>query len=335
MYTNSRTIWKLPQLAFSARRPFHAQRSPLAIPAKLAARAGGPGERVGTVSPHRHHLVVCNSRSSEWPSKVEGLSPAITALARGSVRLPGRAMVTLSDFAPLPRKHGGCSCSAPAEPIVPTEEKFAKIDAAIFPHRLVTKQLDVNSVQKLQEWLSHDVLPTLWTSTDTRLVQPQFAHRWLDMDKNRHIFICTHGSRDQLCGVHGTQLLRDVRALITDNGLGKHVAAWETSHVGGHKYAANAIVYPRGDWYATWCDKCRGEGGAQLADAGDRTDARSLLDAVTRDAVWWESWRGAVNMTKKDQLAIFERNCTGSSAQGTGNDESVWTPQVRARRDAL
>ncbi|ORX69701.1 hypothetical protein DL89DRAFT_293317 [Linderina pennispora] len=331
MLANSRTIWKLPQLALLARRPLHAQHSPLAFAAKHTAGAGTIDGRVGTVSPHRHHLVVCNSRSSEWPSKIEGLSPAITALARGSVRLPGRAMVTLSDFAPLPRRHGGCSCSAPAEPDVPVEEKFAKIDVAVFPHGLVAEQLDVDGVQKLLEWLGHDVLPTSWTSTDTGLPQPQFAHRWLDMNKNRHIFICTHGSRDQLCGVHGTQLLRDVRALIADHGLGKHVAAWETSHVGGHKYAANAIVYPRGDWYATWCDKCRGEGGAPVADTAGRTDAQALLDAVTRDAVWWESWRGAVNMTKNDQITTYRRNYPGLSAQEAEHDDSVWTPQVRAR----
>ncbi|KAI9503050.1 Sucraseferredoxin-like protein, partial [Coemansia spiralis] len=65
------------------------------------------------------------------------------------------------------------------------------------------------------------------------------------------IFVCTHGSRDYLCGLHGGKLLEDLRALISERNMGKHVAAWSTSHIGGHKFAANAIVYPRGDWYGT------------------------------------------------------------------------------------
>ncbi|KAJ1944401.1 hypothetical protein EC988_006000, partial [Linderina pennispora] len=51
-----------------------------------------------------------------------------------------------------------------------------------------------------------------------------------------------------------------------DHGSNRHIAAWETSHVGGHKYATNAIVYRHGDWYPTKCDKCRGKGDALLPD---------------------------------------------------------------------
>ena len=31
-------------------------------------------------------------------------------------------------------------------------------------------------------------------------------------------------------------------------GLEGKVALYKTSHVGGHKYAGNVIVYPPGDW---------------------------------------------------------------------------------------
>ncbi|KAJ2008863.1 hypothetical protein GGI04_000910 [Coemansia thaxteri] len=97
-------------------------------------------------------------------------------------------------------------------------------------------------------------MPTSWSPSAEQ--QLPFDHAWLELSRNRHIFVCTHGSRDQLCGVHGTNLLAELRSLIAGRKLSRNLAAWATSHVGGHKFAANAIVYPRGDWYATWCEKC-------------------------------------------------------------------------------
>ncbi|KAI8320841.1 hypothetical protein GQ54DRAFT_242897, partial [Martensiomyces pterosporus] len=122
------------------------------------------------------------------------------------------------------------------------------------------------------------------------------------------IFVCTHGSRDRLCGTHGAQLLKDLRSLIAERNLGKHCAAWSTSHIGGHKYAANAIVYPRGDWYGTWCDRCGGKGPRQDTSAND---AQSILDAATRDVVWWDAWRGAISMSKSEQVATWARSKGG------------------------
>ncbi|KAJ2350679.1 hypothetical protein GGF43_004254 [Coemansia sp. RSA 2618] len=182
------------------------------------------------------------------------MSKSITALARGSIRLPGRAMVTLSDFAPLQKSTCGCAAAQGSN----TSDKYRLIDVAVFPLGLVARQLDVEGVGKLLEWLSYDILPTSWTPTHSNLPRPSFDHQWLELTQNRHIFVCTHGARDYLCGLHGGRLLEDLRALIGERGLRKHVGAWSTSHIGGHKYAANAIVYPRGDWYGTWCDKCGG-----------------------------------------------------------------------------
>ncbi|KAJ1662485.1 hypothetical protein IW140_005804 [Coemansia sp. RSA 1813] len=298
--------------------------------------------RVGTVAVHRHHLIVCNSSSAEWPSKVEGMSPTITELARGAIRLPGRAMVTLSDFAPFKKNMCGCnSISTQAAEDHSSENKYKRIDVAIFPLGLVARQLDSDGVNRLLDWLSHDVLPTSWSPMHTQLPHPPFDHSWLELTNNRHIFVCTHGSRDRLCGVHGGKLLDDLRALIDQHGLGKHVAAWSTSHIGGHKYAANAIIYPRGDWYGTWCDRCRcsTELDSSAPSAG-KVDAQAIIDAATRDVVWWDAWRGAINLSKKDQIATWRNHnaghgdSTGSQAeqQSVGSDTfTSWTPKTSRR----
>lgn len=269
-------------------------------------------DRVGTVAPHRHHLVICNSLSDEWPSKIEHMSPVVTALARGSIRLPGRAMVTMSDFAPLQSK----------------ANNYDRIDVAILPLGLVAHQLDSEGVDKLLRWLSHEQLPTSWSPHIGELPRPDFNHRWLELTHNRHIFVCTHGTRDQRCGIFGTRLLDQLRELISKRGLSRHIGAWSTSHIGGHKYAANAIVYPRGDWYGSYCEQC-GNGLSDIKDASQNNSAESILDAVIQDSVWWDAWRGATNLTKQDQIAVWTKNNLPSSGHGEGSGVDAWEPATR------
>ncbi|KAJ2609380.1 hypothetical protein H4S08_004075 [Coemansia sp. RSA 1365] len=324
----------VPLLPTNAARPLHASCKIKYTTDKDKDSSRQLDKRVGSVPVHRHHIVVCNSASKEWPSRVEGMSETITALARGAIRLPGRAMVTLSDFAPL-HKHT-CACATPSNPLDSqiAADKYRRVDVAVFPLGLVAKQLDLDGVEKLLSWLSHDVLPTSWSPDHSKLPRPTFEHTWLELSKNRHIFVCTHGTRDYLCGHHGGKLLDDLRALIIKRRLQKHVAAWSTSHIGGHKYAANAIVYPRGDWYGTWCDKC---GGDSATPTGLEADDAAILDASVHNITWWDAWRGAISMSKKDQIATWTRNVGHVNSTGNENeDESVdtiasWTPAIRKR----
>ena len=64
----------------------------------------------------------------------------------------------------------------------------------------------------------------------------------------RHVFVCVHAARDERCGRCGPPLLMAVRDAVAAAGL-KDVTVRATSHVGGHKYAGNVLVYPEGVWY--------------------------------------------------------------------------------------
>ncbi len=63
-------------------------------------------------------------------------------------------------------------------------------------------------------------------------------HRELD---GPELLVCTHSSRDACCAIEGRHLLTTLR----DRG----VAAWETSHLGGHRFAPTALVLPEGTVY--------------------------------------------------------------------------------------
>ncbi len=61
------------------------------------------------------------------------------------------------------------------------------------------------------------------------------------------VLICTHGRRDRCCGARGTELWKDVSE---PGALGPAARVWRTSHTGGHRYAATAIVLPQGTAWA-------------------------------------------------------------------------------------
>nr|GEY65875.1 altered inheritance of mitochondria protein 32-like [Tanacetum cinerariifolium] len=69
-----------------------------------------------------------------------------------------------------------------------------------------------------------------------------------------HLFVCSHSSRDKRCGYCGQILIKKFKAEAGLRGL-KNVSVTAFSHVGGHKYARNLIIYSvrdakvSGHWY--------------------------------------------------------------------------------------
>ena len=53
--------------------------------------------------------------------------------------------------------------------------------------------------------------------------------------------VCVHGRRDRCCGLHGSAVFRAIQAQGVD--------VWQTSHLGGHRFAACALWLPDGLMY--------------------------------------------------------------------------------------
>ncbi|KIM27777.1 hypothetical protein M408DRAFT_24150 [Serendipita vermifera MAFF 305830] len=70
--------------------------------------------------------------------------------------------------------------------------------------------------------------------------------------KKTWILVCTHGARDCRCGDRGSVVVRLMREYLRAKpALAAQVVIGEVSHVGGHRYAPNILVYPHGEWYGT------------------------------------------------------------------------------------
>jgi hypothetical protein len=142
-------------------------------------------------------------------------------------------------------------------------------------------------------------------------------------DAARHsdplLLVCTHGRRDRCCARHGVPVYERLAALA---GAG----VWQSSHVGGHRFAANVIVFPEGVVY-----------GRVSPDT-----ATSLYNTYRRGDLLLDHYRARVAYPQPAQAAEFYlRQHTGQPALTAFELETVeqqpdgiWTVSFGARDGA-
>ncbi len=93
--------------------------------------------------------------------------------------------------------------------------------------------------------------------------------------------VCTHGRHDACCAVRGRPLVDALHALRPGR-------VWETTHVGGDRFAANLVVAPTGEFY----------GRVLPGDAAD------LVEHAERDEVVPGLMRGRMGLVPVAQAAL-------------------------------
>jgi hypothetical protein len=91
--------------------------------------------------------------------------------------------------------------------------------------------------------------------------------------------VCAHGTRDMCCAIEG----RPVATALAWQAPGR---AWECSHVGGDRFAANVLVLPTGQLY------------------GRITDPAALASATEAGQVLVDRLRGQVGLPPAAQAAV-------------------------------
>jgi hypothetical protein len=76
--------------------------------------------------------------------------------------------------------------------------------------------------------------------------------------------VCTHGKRDRCCALHGRPLYDALRQEADSAGV------WQSTHVGGDRFAGNVVVLPHGLYYGRVGP--REVAGLVAAHAGGRID---------------------------------------------------------------
>jgi len=131
-------------------------------------------------------------------------------------------------------------------------------------------------------------------------LQPlELSRLWRDPDAfeaqrySEHLFcVCTNGQRDQCCSVHG---MRVYAALTRQVGE----AAWQTTHLGGHRFAATLVAFPSGAVY----------GRVGTEDVGDLVEAEERGEVLLHRLRGRSCWPGEVQAAE-----FFLRERTGELA---------------------
>ncbi|KAJ4960553.1 hypothetical protein NE237_020463 [Protea cynaroides] len=182
----------------------------------------------GTVDPYDRHMFLCYKNAESWPARIEDA---------GFDRLPRLLASTLKarrkDF------HEQIRFTV-CEGRDGTESSNG--DILIFPDMVRYRGLTHFDVENFVE----DVLVkgSTWVSGVPEALTGSY------------IFVCSHGSRDQRCGVCGPVLVDKFKKEIQLRGLKDQIFVTPCSHVGGHKYAGNLVIFSSnsegkvtGHWY--------------------------------------------------------------------------------------
>ena len=102
--------------------------------------------------------------------------------------------------------------------------------------------------------------------------------------------VCTHGKRSACCARFGTPLAQALAA-------GHPGQVWETTHLGGHRFAANLVILPHGLYY--------GPVGVEAATAA--------IGAYQRGAVLPARFRGRAGQARAVQEAEYARLASAGS----------------------
>ena len=98
--------------------------------------------------------------------------------------------------------------------------------------------------------------------------------------------VCTHGRRDVCCARYGGPLARALAARYPGQ-------VWETTHVGGHRYAANLVLLPHGLYYGPV----------------DEEAAVAAITAYQRGEAVTGRYRGRAGQPRSAQFAGCARLC--------------------------
>lgn len=146
--------------------------------------------------------------------------------------------------------------------------------------------------------------------------------------------VCTHGKRDRCCARYGPGLFGGLSAAVGER-------AWQSSHLGGHRFAATAVVFPWGHMYG----RLRDEDAVGLAEAHEAgrlygsQAARGKL-AHYRGRTCWDGptqaaealLREALGYADVDGVAHLETNPSAEDAWAVRLLLRDQTHTVRVRR---
>ncbi|CAF3747164.1 unnamed protein product [Adineta steineri] len=207
------------------------------------------GKMIGSVDKHRRHLCIGQSiPTSQWPKDVKDLE--------------GNYIAELSRVLKEKKESIGYAVKLTSASIVTTtttDDPAHTADWYLFPDQIKIKNVNIKQIEQVIQTLFVDDQSVIKIKDKTKTIDEQLkeSNNLPTFDDNIHcerlhgtwLLVCCHYQRDIRCGVIGPMLVDEIEKYIRGKDLSDNVHWLKISHIGGHKFAGNVIVYPSGTWY--------------------------------------------------------------------------------------
>ncbi|KAK6149422.1 hypothetical protein DH2020_016947 [Rehmannia glutinosa] len=254
------------------------------------------GPLVGTVEMYERHVFLCYKNPQVWPPRIEAAEfdrlPRLLAAALAARKSDMKRETRLT----ICEGHDGTETSNGDVLIFPDMIRYRRLthfDVDTFVEEVLVKD---------GEWLPGS---------------PEALRGW-------YIFVCCHGTRDRRCGVCGPSIISKFKYEIDSRGLQGKVAVSPCSHIGGHKYAGNVIIFGpnikkevTGHWY-----------GYVMPE-----DVPLLLEQhIGKGEIVDFLWRGQMGLSEEDQKKSLEQRVLvyGGTNMDTSTKDSRETNEGNA-----
>ena len=215
-----------------------------------------------TFKPYRYHFLVQQGSPKSWPEHVEKEESSIAKAfsdrleAMGAKDKESRSLLTLY-------QDDQCDDSP--------------LNVIVFPSAKVYQNVSLADVEQLIQIVTSESDDTL---QDLKLKEKL-------VEKKAFVLICSHGKRDKKCGVAGPLLVEEFKKVLSIQGLEDQVPVVSVSHIGGHKFAGNIILYQKDErdlWIGDWYGRIR------------TCHVESIVQECIKDGkVFQDLWRGRFN----------------------------------------
>lgn len=149
--------------------------------------------------------------------------------------------------------------------------------------------LHIDSFERLLELTAEDLLERKIALEHSLFEEPVYL-------------VCTHGVHDKCCAKFGFATYKLMCEISPGN-------VWQTSHVGGDRFASNVISFPTGVYYGHV----------------DNDAAKSIIEAETNGEIYLERYRGRTCFGTHGQVAeYFVRRESGLREVEALRRDRVW-----------
>ncbi|KFK27166.1 hypothetical protein AALP_AA8G344000 [Arabis alpina] len=249
-----------------------------------------PEKLVGTVQFYERHVFLCYKKPSVWPARIEASEFDRLPRLLSSVVSTRKSDMKKETLLTICEGHDGTETSNGDVLIFPDMIRYRRLthfDVDTFVEEVLVKDV---------EWLPGN---------------PESLN-------GSYVFVCCHGSRDRRCGVCGPSLVSRFREEIELHCPRSEVSVSPCSHIGGHKYSGDVIIYGlntnqrvTGHWY----------GCVTLEDV-----PLLLEQHINKGEIVDRLWRGEMGLLEEEQKETQEQRFQLNSEK-INNEE---TPQESA-----